>query len=77
MIFWQDPLDSSTVYILFYELTTPKWLKETPNVEVDEETPDDEAMDTSESDNNRTFNIYWQYWWIHVNELTLQQCHNF
>jgi hypothetical protein len=59
-------LDGSTVHVLFYELITPKWLKETPNIDVNEETPDDEDMDTStlnfEGDNNHTstFNVYWQ-----------------
>ena len=57
-------MDDSTVHVLFYELVTPKWLEETPNIEVNKETPDDEDMDTStyEGDNNHTstFNIYWQ-----------------
>lgn len=52
------------VHVLFYELVTPKWLEETPNIEVNKETPDDEDMDTStyEGDNNHTstFNVYWK-----------------
>ena len=57
-------MDGSIVHVLFYELITPKWLEDTPNIEVNKETPDDEDMDIStyEGDSNHTstFDVYWQ-----------------